>query len=56
MRKSREERQREFRELDLWLQRLHAEYPVLFNLLSLAVAVVLFGAAMLLNLLFGGKL
>jgi hypothetical protein len=42
--------------LILWLQRLHVEYPVLFDLLSLAVALVLFGAAMLLKLLFGGKL
>jgi hypothetical protein len=56
MRKNREQRQAELRRLDAWLQKVYAVHPLLFNLLSLALALVLFGAAMLLNLLFGGKL
>jgi hypothetical protein len=46
---SREQRQRQFQQIDAWLQRLHAEHPTLFNLLTVAFALVLFGFAMLLK-------
>jgi hypothetical protein len=45
----RQQRQRQFRQFDLWFQRLHAEHPILFNLLAVGIGLVLFGLAVLLK-------
>jgi hypothetical protein len=45
----RHQRQSQFRQINLWLQRLHADHPILFDLLAVAIALVLFGVAMLLK-------
>jgi hypothetical protein len=46
---SRERRQRQLREIDEWLQRLHTEHPILFDLLAVGIGSVLFWFVMLLR-------
>jgi len=53
---SRQQRQQQLREIDPWLQRLHKEHPVLFDLLTVEVALALFGVAMLLKWNYSGCL